>query len=481
MRANAGTRPYGSSSAWNTWLDRIGQAALVVGLGVLIGMQYMAPDKRVLSVIAGLLVAGVAWRLDIVSGVGVAIIALPFPKGTTFGTTNLALILLLVVIYLLRFALREIPRPRPTQLDMPILGLFLAYVVSFYNVAAGDVGQAVANFELFVGTLLMFFVIVNCVRTEADLRRIHGFQTVALALIILLAVWELTHPGSAIVPGWIDFSHTLGEVFDTRNVRIGGAFYDYELFAEFCGLNIIFLLFLLSHAQTVWRRVMLGGLLMLTTLMMFSTVTRGPIISLGVSLLYLLWEMRRRLKVVPMTIGAAAITAVFLGSNFFISTFTRSGNLFARLGQTEIKGFVPDTRAAAWVNAWEHFLIHPIIGSGPYYSSSHGLYFWYWPHCLYLYVANIVGVIGLAFMLWLIWKLFMATQPRVDSPNHPDYVESYLLIARVQCVFFFVDQIKIEYLRNATYQYQVWLLFALWIAADRLRRTPGRVIGAPGA
>ena len=39
---------------------------------------------------------GVAWRLDIVSGVGVMILALPFPRGTTFGSTNFALILLLM-------------------------------------------------------------------------------------------------------------------------------------------------------------------------------------------------------------------------------------------------------------------------------------------------------------------------------------------------------------------------------------------------
>lgn len=465
-----GGRPPGLGGLVGAWFDRLMPVVLLAGLGVLLGLQYMAPDKRVLSVLVGLVVAGIAWRLDIISGIGVMILALPFPKGTTFGTTNLALILLVAIIYLLRFAQRELPRPRGTPLDMAIVGLFIAYVVSFFNVTDPvNLGPALANFELFVGTLVMFFIVVNSIQSVEDLKRLHQFQIITLALIAGLALYELTHPGTAIVPGWIDFTHTEGEVFNSRNVRVGGTFYDYELLADFCGLNVVFMAFHFARAGSVARRAFTGLLLGVIVFIMFATVTRGPIISLGVAVAYLMWRTRRHLNAVNVTMTAGAAAAIMLAANFIVANFTRSGDLFARLGQTEIKGFVPDTRAAAWSSAWERFLMHPLIGSGPYYSLAHGLKTWFFPHNLYLYVANIIGLFGLMFFLWLLARLFMVVKSAVDSPTHPDYLEAYLLMARVQLVFFLADQFKIEYLRNATYQYQVWLMLALWVAAERLR------------
>jgi O-antigen ligase len=451
------------------WIGRIVNSVLVLALGVVLGIQYMAPDKRVLAVLAGLVVAGIAWRLEIIAGIGVAAIALPFPKGTTFGSTNLALILLLLVIYLLRVGQRELPRPSRSPLDAPIIGLFIAYIVSFYNLPPEALTQGIANFEIFVGTLLMFFVVVNSIRTESDLRRLHMFQVTSMVVIAIVALWELTHPGKAIVPGWIDFTETQGEAFNTRNVRIGGAFHDYELFADFCGLSLLFLSFLLARAKDAVRRAGFVALILLFFFLLFSTVTRGPLFSLMPALAYLVWVMRRRLRVVPVTLAVAAIASIAIGMNFVVSNFTRSGDLFARVSKTEFHGLVPDTRTTAWHDAWERFLQHPLIGTGPVYTWAKGLTNYFWPHDLYLYVANLVGIFGLTFFVLILVRLFQVTRPRVDSFTHGSYVESYLLLARAQLVFFVVDQTKIEYLRNPTYQYQVWLMFALWVAASRLR------------
>lgn len=452
------------------WIERGISAALVILLGVLLGLQYMAPDKRVLSALAGVIVAGIAWRLEIIAGIGVMIMALPFPKGLSFGTTNVALVLLLGVIYLLRVGQRELPRPRGTPLDMPILGLVVAYCVSFLNVEAVNAPGAVANFEHFIVALLMFGIVTNSVRTESALRRLHEFQAWALMAFTVIAFWELANPGRALVPGWIDFTATSGEVFNSRNVRVGGTFYDYELLADFCGLNILFLMFLWLRAENAFKRVLYGGLLATTVFLLFSTVTRGPIFSLAAAAMYTLWHMRRRLRVVPLTIGAGAVAGTLLAANFLVANFTKSGNLFDRLSGTEFKGVVPDDRVTAWTGAWNRFLHHPIIGGGPFYAVQQSLDMWFWPHNLYLYVLNIVGVVGFTFFLIMIWKLFQVTTPRVDTPTEGSYAEAYMMLARVQFVFFFVDQSKIEYLRNNTYQYEVWLMFAIWVAGDRIRR-----------
>ncbi len=452
------------------WLGRIFNILAVTGLGVLLGLQYVQPNKRVLSVAAAVIVIGIAWRLEIIAGIGVMILALPFPRGTTFGSTNLALILLLLVIYLLRVTQRELPRPRPTPIDGPVIGLVIAYIVSFYNCDPRDIQAALETFYLFLGTVFMYGLVVNSVRTENDLKRLHFFQALVMFIILLLAVWELNHPGEAIVRGWIDFAHTRGDEFNRKNVRIGSIFYDYELFADFCGMNLIFLIFLLMRARTALERLWAGSLLALTVFGIFATVTRGPIVSLAVALAYLTWLVRRNLRVVPVMLTVTLTAIGIAAMNFFVATFTRSGDLLARVMGTEIHGLVPDSRAAPWKDAWERFLLHPLIGSGPLYTFKRGLYFWFWPHNLYLYVLNIVGIFGFVFFALMLVTLWRHTKPTVDSMTRGSYLDGYLLVARVQLAYFLVDQIKIEYLRNVTYQYQVWLFFALWMAADRLRR-----------
>lgn len=464
-------KPLATRSAWETWARRLASAALLIGFGGLLGLQYVNPNKRLLSTAAAVIVIGIAWRLDMVSGIGVMILALPYPRGTTFGSTNLALILLLLVIYLLRWAQREAPSPKPTAVDAPLAAFFLAYVVSFINITnQHDLYFAFQNFCILVGTILMFYLVVNNIRTERDLIRLHGFMTVALLSICLISLWELNHPGGTLVPGWIVFENTHGDEFNRHGVRVGATFYDYELLADFCGLNLLFLTFLLARARTVFRRAFVGVMIALTLFVMFCTVTRGPIVSLSVAALYLIWRVRRHIRIVPAVLTAAIVAGGFFGMNFFVAHFSRSGDLFSRVAKTEFVGWMPETRAGTWTEAWQRMMMHPILGWGPYYSSERGLNFWFWPHNLYLYVGNLTGLVGLSFFLWLFATFWMITRPKVDTLNAPSYTQSYLLIANVQFVFFVVDQFKIEFLRNNTYQYQVWLMFAMWVAAYRLDR-----------
>ncbi len=101
-----------------------------------------------------------------------------------------------------------------------------------------------------------------------------------------------------------------------------------------------------------------------------------------------------------------------------------------------------------------------------------GLKVWTWPHSLYLYVGNNVGFIGLAIFLYFLWRLWRLSSPPSDDLGHADYSRAYLLIAHVQVVAFMVDQIKIEFMRNSIYMFQVWLMFALIVAAWQVANRP---------
>ena len=444
-------------------LDRLGALLLVIAVGAVLGLQYITPNKRMIAVLAGIVMFGLTWRLNMVSGLGILILALPFPRDMVFGSTNLAFTLLLLVTWLLRVSQGQSAPLRRAPLDAPLVTLFACYVLSFYNVGdAESLRNNLVTFQMMGTSWLMFYLIASNLQTRRDFSRLLGFQTISVLLICLVGVFEVTHPGQSLVRGWISFTRE-GE--SLLSFRVGSVFFDYELLCEFCALNTLLVLFLFVRAESLLLRVAYGSLLLLVVFVMFTTVTRGGIVALGVGILYLMWLVRRRLTMVGLTITAGVATVGVIGMNLFVATFTRTGNLFERLSGTTVKGLVPDNRAVVWPAAWNRIFEHPLLGHGPWYSGLSGTHIYYWPHSLYLYVANNVGFIGLGVFLWLLWTLFRITRPLTDDLRHPDLLQSYMIIARAQLVVFLVDEIKIEYLRNDIYAVQVWMMFALMVAA----------------
>ena len=462
------------------WPGRLLHSAFVVIVGVVLGQQYVNPQKRVIPVLVAMLATGLVWRVGMVAGLGVLIMALPYPGGTVFGNTNLALILILLVIWLLRITQGLSPAPRRTPVDIPIVGLLIMYMLSFYNVRTQPyLAHGLENFELFAAAVLMFYMIVSNVRTSRDLERLNGFMMLSAASIFALAVYELNHPAAVFIRGWIDFTRTTGTEFNTRNVRVGSVFYDFELLSEFCALTIMMAAFHFARANSLARVLIYGSFMMLNVFVLFATVTRGAIISLGAGLLYLMWIMRRRLRVVPLTIIVVTVITSFLAMNFFVANFTRSGDLVARLTETHlVNNWMPEDRVDAWTNGWNRALVHPLIGGGPSYADLPGLKR-LWPHNLYLYYASLVGFPGLLFFLWMLYKFLRLTRPTVDDLRHPDYPRAYLMICRVQFLIFALNEFKIEYVRSNIYIFPVWVLFAVWTVTARLSQAASTAGVAP--
>src|SRR5207244_788265 len=100
-------------------------------------------------------------------------------------------------------------------------------------------------------SVLMFYLIVSNLRTEQDLQKFHTFQAVSVFVVLALAAWELRHPNSAFISGWIQFHQTQTEELNIRNVRVGGPFFDYELLSEFCALNLLLVVYMFARARTL--------------------------------------------------------------------------------------------------------------------------------------------------------------------------------------------------------------------------------------
>ena len=470
---NAPMRP--APKRWRE--DTAGRAvSLVITaiFGALLGIQYWSPNKRVIPVVVALLVFGVAWRLSMVAALNVLVFLLPYPKGTVFGNTNLAFIMIVSVIWLLRLSLRMSPPARSSPLDLPIIGLLLWYILSFYNIHSEfALTRAFQNLELFAACVVMYYLIVNNVRTQKDLERLHLAQITTAVCVFLIAIWEAHHAGKVLIPGLLDFQSTEGHDFNTRDVRVGASFRDYELLSEYCGIMILLASFQFIRARSHTRRALFGLIGLFNTYTMFTTVTRGVIVALMVALPYMFYMMRRRLNPVKLLTAVSAILAVAISMNFVVARFTNSGDMFERLGSTKVvHGVVPEARAKPWENAWQRSLVHPILGQGPYYGELPGYAYW-WPHNVYLYIANLVGYPGLGFFLMILGGIFLLLRPQVDDLRHESYADAYLLIARTQLIMFMLNELKIDYLRNPIYQFQVWLLFGTWTAAHLVSRDQG--------
>ena len=446
----------------------------VVTAGIVMGIQYWNPNKRVIPVVATVLVFGVAWRLSMAAAINVLVFLLPYPKGTVFGNTNLAFILIVLVIWLLRISLRMSAPARSSPLNFPIFALILWYILSFYNIRTSyALDRAVQNFAVFLGCVLMYYLVINSVRTQKDLARLHVAQLVTALGVFLIAAWEARHAGKVLIPGLLDFSATTGHDFNTRDVRVGASFRDFELLSEYCGLFFLFTLFLWVRARSMTQRAVLTLLGIFNLYTMFTTVTRGVIVALAVALPYMVWVIRRRLNPVRFIAGVVVVAALMLSMNLIVSRYTNSGDLFEKLSETRVvHGVVPEARAGPWLNALQRALVHPILGQGPYYDEMPG-YDYVWPHNLYLYIANLVGFPGLLFFLVFLAGLSRLLRPVVDDLRHPSYADAYLIIARAQLVLFAINELKIEFLRNGIYTFQAWLFFATWTAGYLVSRDEG--------
>ncbi len=443
-------------------------------LGVLLGKEYLNPNKRVIPVIVALLVFGLAWRLSMSAALNMLVFLLPYPKGTVFGNTNLAFILIVFVLWLLRMSLRTVAPARGSPIDLPIFAMVLWYILSFYNIRSSfGLEIALLNFEQFLACVAMYYLLVNNVRTQRDLERLHQAQLFTALTVFLVAVWEAHHAGQVLLPGILDFSGTHGNDFNRADVRVGSSFRDYELLSEYCGITLLLVGFTFARAKSMTWRVLMGAFGLFTLYTLFTTVTRGIIVALALVLPYTFYLVRRHLNPVRFMSGLALIGVLAGAMNFFVTRNTNSGDLFARMATTKlVHGVIPESREAIWTNAFNRALTHPILGQGPFYTDIPG-YSSVWPHNLYLFIANLIGFPGLLFFLLLLWGMFKTLRPVVDDVRHASYADAYLIIAQTQMLLFAVNEIKIEYLRNPIYQYQVWSMFGGWMAAYLVSRDAG--------
>ena len=163
------------------------------------------------------------------------------------------------------------------------MALLVAYVISFYNISdLASLNNAFQFTLIFIACVLMFYLIVNNLRSERDLKRFHTFQAVSLATILLLAVYELNNPGRRVHPR-LDRIHADGRnrLQHAKRACRRPVPSTTKLLSEFCAISLLLVGFMVIRATNVTTRALLIGLGTLCAFILFATVTRGSFIALG--------------------------------------------------------------------------------------------------------------------------------------------------------------------------------------------------------
>lgn len=440
-----------------TWIT------LIFITGTLIGKQIYDPSKRFIEAVIGLVLVTVMWNLSTLGALLFFIIAYPFPFGISLGHSNFIFLVIIFNIYLLRVSLKLEPSRGDKTFNLP-LGLIVAsYILSFSNFDynAGLGWMAFLNTTSMFSAIMLFYLIINMVDDEKKLRMVVHTIIISITMIVAFTLIELLFPGQTIIPSWLYSSHKIGLVI--KGLRMKGPFHDYELLAEFFSLSIPLLLFMVVRSKRLLIRTLYTTLLVTCLFLMFATITRGAFITLVLGLLYMGYICRKDLDIVKVVTMAGA----FIGLIFFLETFvaqhTVSGSLFGRLVNTTFEaGVIPSNRYLGWSQGIQRALWHPLFGNGPALDWGKGVELAVYPHNGYLFLLDMTGLLGLSAYLLLLYRLVKTSLMRVSSSIvSAPFPQAFMKVLHVWLVMFMFDQIKIEYLRNNTYIYYVWLFFAL--------------------
>jgi O-antigen ligase len=455
-------------------LEKAAPAIMVLVLAVVIGLQIQSPNKRFIEAIVGIIFVTLIARYPLVWSLSFFIVTYPFPFALRVGHSNVVFLPLIVIVWLIRVAMKNVERPIGAIFDWAVFLMTFSYVISFYNNPGGkQLIFGLVYFLIYLTGVGFAYLIVNFARDAGTLERIVFAEIIGCAFVVLFCIIELLFPGRTLVPGWLYTWHE--KVLVMKDIRIQGPFRDFELLAEYLALNIpIILLFFVRSKRMLFKWAYFSLIIACVAIMM-ATSTRGAFISLGIGMFYTLWVIRRDLDIVKLAYIAFTVLGLLVVTELVISRYTISGGLMYRLMKTRFEGYVPDTRAHAWPAAIERAKEHLIIGHSPAWDFSKKLTKFNWPHNGYLFYLNMTGIIGLITFLILLYKLLMATiRARARSMFDPSFSRALMLVLHIDLVIFMIDEIKIDYLRNNIYIYFIWFLFGAIAATYNVVQTESR-------
>lgn len=424
--------------------------------------------KKLVEVLVMIFFLGLACTVSRKTFIYSLLFLLPFSFNGTFGAINPYVILASGSLFALRFW-GDIKTSLPDrQVLILLIMIFVSHILALllnlddmrYD---GDYIQYF-NFLWLASDFALFIIIVSGLKSADDARNAVKVIIIAYLVSSAASIAELINPGNLYIVKY--FSHMSKESFESRGLRVSGTFSgEYELYSEYSAIMVIFLIYLTMSSRHLIGKIFYSFCCAYGFFMIIMTKTRGALIALGAALIYLItMHLSRRLKIVP--IGFMCVLTVLIGLSYIISTKFTTYDLVSQSIKvtSNIRNGKLDTRAELWSLSGTIATNYPYIffGTGSPHLSSISKRFHTFPHNLVLALLLWVGYFGLFWYL-----LFIAYVYR--SPRHVVMNDVGLLriFAKTFIVLFMVDELVIEFIRQASNQNVIWSLFGLAYLVNR--------------
>jgi O-antigen ligase len=410
--------------------------------------------------------------------IGILLIFIPFQPIETprLGSANIIMTYVLFGALLLRGRIRYLP------MLWAILLVVFAYLLSISQLnRALYVDHGLQLFFLVSGFLVMILT-YNLVREARDSRLIVNLFIGVNILVLIYCLVQLS-----VGPGERMYFFGSEHLWMHRNrgggdPRLVGPFGTTGCTAAYLMSMTVILAYEILHSRG-WRRNLLLGIVAANLGMMIATGNRSSFILLIGSMLWFLYLFRAELGFVRIVQALTASAVVLVGAAFFIVNYTGFNVMFDRLEDTHfVEGGIPDTRRVVWPRAWAAFEEKPWLGHGPNLEQERVLRYrnvhrdqllMNYPHSLYLYLLVTVGIVGtLAFLLFFIAAAARVLRSASTGNFASEYERGWVLVGSIVLVAFFLDQIKIEFLRGGTtdFAHFIFAIFGWFIGcADEAR------------
>ncbi|MBM3286004.1 MAG: hypothetical protein FJY88_01425 [Candidatus Eisenbacteria bacterium] len=457
--------------------------AAVLGL---LAAQIVAGQiaARWVKALIGLIFVFALFKLPLYGVVALFLVAFPFPTYIFLGNTNIIFVLFMLIAWAIKVRLGKEPAPPKTYLDYAAWAYIGVHLISFLNVdTSSSLTNGILQVEFLAGAVGLYFLVSKLLRTERQLKIAFLALAFTSLLVSITGVMEYFLPAVKLIPDWFIAAGPAGKRFEEGG-RVGGIFRAHSLLADFCAILFTLQVYLYLRSRNRIAKLFFLLLMAASVFQIFLTANRGGFLIWIFAILYLLWLGRGAITLRKVVIALPLLLAGGVLVEIVTARYGRIITLFWRLATTQLERGVPETRVHVWRRVLEEIPQHVWIGHGPFYDLAGGFGHFgrQWPHSAYLMYLWTTGVLGLAVFLWILGKTIAKSYPggKLDLKKI-SFAHGAMVVAHVQVIQFAMAQIRDEHQRGNVYPYLMWALFALAVAARRIKEEQERSAAAlPG-
>lgn len=367
----------------------------------------------------------------------------------------------LIISFLTKKVLKKERLFTNTPLNIPLLFLFLITCLSFLNSINYFDTLKGGVFRL-IGYILIFFVMVEEVKDPRHIKRIIFAISAGIILASFDGIWQVL-TGKDFIRGYVP-------VINIGLVRATAAFKDSNILGIYLsafaplvfGLNLYYFKNKQKLAFIFVSLIALIGIIL--------TYSRPTLLAIYVVLFFL--GVARKDKIL------ISLLIIFtLLSSFLLPKSVK--NWATEVGYNPLRFMCNDDRIAVYRNSFNMIKDHPFIGLGANtYMKNYKKYRepveyrnivtkdYMYAHNNFLHMAAEIGLLGLGFFIWLLYKLFMECR-NIYRKLDDDYLKIVSLSLSACLIAFLVNGLTESSLYYSRVAIIFWYIMGLALALNK--------------